>query len=939
MGKTVDSLAAPIGNIALTEAAGFPAQLLISVAPPNAIGIPSAGVGKAPAIAGSEPGYWYGNGKWQNGMVPEVRERSDKAGANCGLILGQSIKGTQIICIDGDMLTGDTLEDLPTKIAMEVRSKSLRAVVEKLGQPVWVRETRPGRFALLFRIAVEEFPGRKDVVFIRSERLGDLGKFEVLARGQQVVLAGQHPTTLKPISWHRTDKPADSHPAPPLEEIPLLPSRAALNDILEAILRELTKFQVTHERKRASADTVPSLMSAAARAEDQAPPNADVLVALLNDLPHDSRVTREDYTSVMHAAVGCSRALGLLKRATAEEIAEIGAAAVRWAARWVDPKGVGTTIEAEESKYVNDWTRVPTVYAGWGTLLSIGASLGLEDLRTQDAVNSFDFTAPAITVDPMHTAMSDVSIPFTVEDDVIAAEMTMNAEAYAAILEAIEAMPTAATGYLSNDAMSDPERPRLRRSDTLSVQQSDMQIADAVQKALEARAIYLENEKRWIVWMGKTTAWSFPAGERVVRTWIESALSTYVSRWFQTAPESLQSKLLSGSRVDTIEKMLRTRLGRTIEPEEAVNAFLIQTPIGAFDLRTGEPVEMNTQRSMVEMRTTDVAPLDVPTPYFDDVMDLMCGRDPDVVNWVMYYLGYLLLGNPVGHNLLVIHGPGGNGKGAFCRTVQRAMGSYAIEAHRGLVLESSKNAHKTALYDLKGKRYWFVSEISPGEQWNEAQVKSLTGGDRIQANKMHHNLTYFNSEGSFIIATNNLPKFSKIDDAILRRFFIISARLKPEVKDVQIEDKIRLNKELSGVLFKIMEKAKEIYANNYRMPATPTAMNRETNRYFDEQDQFFAWMRNETEATPTSNHGAPVVDLKKRYDAYVRRHAVEGESEDALGQVEMLTMGAFIGELRKNGCTVEVQHHEGRNIQVVLGIKLKIGLVANGAEDFEIKAA
>jgi putative DNA primase/helicase len=402
-------------------------------------------------------------------------------------------------------------------------------------------------------------------------------------------------------------------------------------------------------------------------------------------------------------------------------------------------------------------------------------------------------------------------------------------------------MPSDENGYLSEDAMGDPNRPRAPKPGDIVTYGSDMCIAEAVKKSMVARALYLEDERRWIVWQGEELAWSYPGGDRVARTWIRMGIQSHVEKHFSQHPEGTLTTLMSAHRVDAVERLLRDDLGYRY-PADHTNRFYLQTPDGAYDLRNGSKVEIDTQRRLLEMRRTDVAPRDVPTPEFDRVVDLMCGHDPNVVDWLWHYLGYLLLGNPIGHNFLIIHGPGGNGKGSFCRTIQRVVGSYALEARRELILESGKKDHKTALRDLKGKRLWFISEISENEKWHEAQLKALTGGDKVQANKMHHDDDHFIAEGSFIVATNNIPKNPPQDDAMKRRTLIIAATEKPLVRDLNIEERIVNGGELEGILFRMIRTAAIVYKNGHMLPQTPRAMTRATDAYFEDQDTFGQWM-------------------------------------------------------------------------------------------------
>jgi P4 family phage/plasmid primase-like protien len=894
-------------NIAAAAAAGFPPPLLIPVAPPTASGMPPTAVGKAPAVIRPD-GSWKGLGAWNHGTSASVREQCDAAGANCGLILGLQNNGEQFLAIDCDMAVGED-GDLSTKVAMEVRSVIIKAVTAAVGRPVWVRNTRVGRAAILLRLPPEQPAGSKSIIHLAHAVHGDLGRIELLAKNQQIVIAGQHPVTLRNAEWFRTDAPDTKFLVPKVDAaIPRLKDRKAVDDLLEMILVALERVRVTSSRTKVQ-DADRPFNSTQVIAEDRAPPSAAILISTLQAMPNPAWAGRDLYASVMHAVAGCIRAGKSLNRITVEDEKAIIHEAAKWAARWEGPNP--SSVEVEAAKLRSDWLRREIIFAGWPTLMNTATDLGVLDIGNRIAVDEFEAYEEAPPVKEMHHK-TEVAAPSTGHS------------------------PNEANGYLPEELLDYIHRPQMQDPLSLEVKMADTYLAGLVKRSIGGMAAYLLDEKRWIVWQGEDMAWSSRLAEKIVRQWIQTVLQNHASRL--NAPETVLQKILSKARIEAVEKLVRFQLGLNLS--DRTNRYMLQTPGGAYDLRTGEKVSGVIQRDMYEMRCTSVAPADVPTPNFDEVISLMCGRDEEIIAWVLAYLGYLALGNPVAHKLLVVHGPGGNGKGAFLRAIEKTMGTYAIEANRDIALESARNNHKTSLYDLKGKRFWFISEISPNEKWNEAQIKSLVGGDQIQANKMHRDMTYFAAEGAPIIACNSLPAFHKVDDALIRRFIVLSARLKPEKRDLMIEQRIVENGELSGILFKIMRHAKAIYENGFELPVLPMAMNRETNNYFDEQDRFFAWYRNETESVPSGTFGVPVTDMKLRFDEYICRHVVRGDGDEASPDElpDIMSMREFVGQLKKNGCFIQTDvGPNGQRRSIVVGVKLKEGLRPTAAE-FEVMA-
>jgi P4 family phage/plasmid primase-like protien len=890
----------------LAQAAQFlPAELLIPVAPPSAAkAVGEKAAGKAPAFyTGTE---WRLLPKWELGCSAAYRDLADEKKANVGLLLGLPQRGHNFVVLDLDLLTDDTNpEALQTRVSLEVVDRIIKSLQNFLQAPLWVRLTKVGRAAILFDIAEDQPAGRKSIVTLSHPAHQDLGKLEVLATGNQCCIAGIHPVTRKEILWYRTDAPDKKLLLPDTSAgVYTFESRNALDTALGVALAYLARSNVTSTVGKTRAASTTDIVSP----EDQAPPSAVKLLDLLEVLPHPGDLDRDSWVSTMYAVAGCMQALIKLKRVTAEELAAIKHAALQWSCRWEDPAGVGTNYAEMEAKWNSDFGRASNIVAGWHSLINLAVSLGLEDLRAEEVAERFaqfelDPPAPeepAFTYEPIQPQAKS---------------------AYSEPIEEGEVIPSADNAYIPADMLSDPHRPRKRNATDFNVPESDIMIVDSLEKILKGKIMFREDLKKWMAWQGARNNWGVTYGERVLRRWIENALTEYSARHFNGMENPRVAKFVSGARIDTMEKMLRFRLGK--EGPGKANIYFLQTPVGAYDLRDGSKLPELGQRALEETRTTTVKPEECDTPIFDNIVSLVCAHDADTINWLWHYLGYLILGDPLNHNMLVIHGSGGNGKGALCRTIQKCLGNYAIEASRDLVIDSAKNKHKTALYDLMGKRIWFVSEISPGEAWNEAQVKSLTGGDQISANRMHHDMEYFYPEGTFIVATNNLPKFHKIDDAIVRRFLVISSRLTPTKKDVTIEKKVQEAGELRGILFKLIKYAAIVYQNNFELPVIPEAMDLETKRYFADQDSFYTWFDEECDTTGLHSSDLTVKDLQARFENYVRRKSHLSSEDTVFGQVDSLSEPQFVSELKRRGCVITRMNGEA----TVMGVRFKVGPV------------
>jgi hypothetical protein len=77
-----------------------------------------------------------------------------------------------------------------------------------------------------------------------------------------------------------------------------------------------------------------------------------------------------------------------------------------------------------------------------------------------------------------------------------------------------------------------------------------------------------------------------------------------------------------------------------------------------------------------------------------------------------------------------------NGKSVLLDVTMKLLGDYADAAPPGFLMAKPFEGHPTDLAELHGRRIYVCSEIKPGDKFDEARVKLLTGGDRIKARRM-----------------------------------------------------------------------------------------------------------------------------------------------------------------------------------------------------------
>ncbi|WP_199546303.1 phage/plasmid primase, P4 family [Streptomyces sp. N35] len=199
------------------------------------------------------------------------------------------------------------------------------------------------------------------------------------------------------------------------------------------------------------------------------------------------------------------------------------------------------------------------------------------------------------------------------------------------------------------------------------------------------------------------------------------------------------------------------------------------TPGGVVNLRTGELHKPDPFKSM-HSRATTVAPEAQPTPRFDRFMTDTFGNDTEgaeMINFLHLLLGYSITGQVGGQVMPFLFGSGKNGKSVLLDMLMKLLGDYADAAPAGFLMARPFEGHPTDLAELHGRRVVVCSEIKPGDSFDEARVKLLTGGDRIKARRMRQDFFSFEPTHKLWLLGNHRPEVGAGGFAFWRRMRLI----------------------------------------------------------------------------------------------------------------------------------------------------------------------
>lgn len=259
---------------------------------------------------------------------------------------------------------------------------------------------------------------------------------------------------------------------------------------------------------------------------------------------------------------------------------------------------------------------------------------------------------------------------------------------------------------------------------------------------------------------------------------------------------------------------------------------------GVVDLRTGALRQHRPEDKFRKTTGLDYDPsakCDLWLSFLEQILP-----DASVRDFMQRALGYAAIGKVLEHILVICYGEGSNGKSVMLNTASFALGDYACAVPTALLVYSKFPQHDTIKADLHGKRLAVASEPADGSRFDEAQVKLLTGGDRIKARRMREDFWEFEPSHTLFLLTNH--KLNVRDDSagFWRRVCMIpfTVFIAAAQRDKALPDKLRA--EAPGILRWLVEGAVSYCASG--LPVPPV-IEKETEKYRDEENplaEFFA---------------------------------------------------------------------------------------------------
>ena len=316
---------------------------------------------------------------------------------------------------------------------------------------------------------------------------------------------------------------------------------------------------------------------------------------------------------------------------------------------------------------------------------------------------------------------------------------------------------------------------------------------------------------KWITW--DDHAWTLDGGDVKVREMAKDVASQlYLEAAAASSDDAKDigkwaSRSASKAAIEAMVQLARGIDGIPLDHNDLdTDPWLLGVRNGVIDLRIGkhrpgDPADLMHMQAGTEFDAYATCPI-----WEQCMADWF--PNEDTRRYVQTLAGSALVGRQKDHRFIIHYGDGGNGKGTFIRGVMHVLGDYFVTPDKSLIVQDRHGGsrHNTERVALFRKRLAVAVETDRREHLNEAQVKNLTGNDRINGRRLYEDPWEFDPTHSLWLQTNYLPEIQGRDGGIWSRIRVVpwvATFRGTDVEDTNLDDKLRA--EAPGILNWLIE--------------------------------------------------------------------------------------------------------------------------------------
>lgn len=308
------------------------------------------------------------------------------------------------------------------------------------------------------------------------------------------------------------------------------------------------------------------------------------------------------------------------------------------------------------------------------------------------------------------------------------------------------------------------------------------------------------------------------------------------------------------------------------------------------------------------------------------------------VAWYMQkVLGKMLAGRPDEEAFYLLIGDGANGKSSFLETISEVMGGYSKALSDETVIGrkgTPASGHRADIVRLQGARFVYCSETGSGESFRAADLKRISGGDKISARGAYAaEVKEFPARFTLFIATNFAPNMQGADNAMRRRIRLIDFphdfENDPKYRAMRIKGLSQVLKaERSGIFNWLLEGREGELKEGL---VVPKSVQDASNAYVDSHDLVTQWFDERCEiGRPEKENDPSTKDLFESYCQWL-----ESMNESTFDARPRMLTERLKKLLARRGVPFRLRKSDGKALAVGIRLKSAVDLDQPAQDDFE----
>lgn len=309
-------------------------------------------------------------------------------------------------------------------------------------------------------------------------------------------------------------------------------------------------------------------------------------------------------------------------------------------------------------------------------------------------------------------------------------------------------------------------------------------------------------ERGWLVWSGRH--WQIDDKAVAVAQLAKESAESMLDE-IRTAPDQKQAfkDAKAAAQKRAIEASIWLARSEPGIYQQLVtfdaDPMILNVGNGIIDLTTGElnPHEQDARCTMLAGCDYDAHAV---APRWRQFVSEVCLENVELMDYIQRMCGYLLTATVQEHCLFFLHGGGRNGKSVLVETIMKVMGDYACAAEPEMLMTRKHAGIPNDVARLRGRRAVFLNETNQGHRFDEAKLKNLTGGDKLNARFLREEFFDFAPTHKLCLRGNHKPTVNGTDEGIWSRLRLIPFNLRLAPADVDQSLPNALARELPGIL-------------------------------------------------------------------------------------------------------------------------------------------